>query len=228
MTKKNTYRVVSDTLNLVLFVKGFTLENEQKLYNQIRKRIQSADAPISITSYKDFIVRKFLIDFDAFCEQAEKEGEDFEESIDAAYEAIVGIYPPFSLEFICQDLNTDTFFSGVKSKFIHHLKEQIKTQHGETIPIGLSSIEDINHVEEFFKDNIVGQRDAIESLVKALKLMASGLSKHSSFLFVGPTGVGKTQLAKLLGERYSNNFYKINCAEYAGGMEPVQITWVLC
>ena len=219
MTKKNTYRVVSDTLNLVLFVKGFTLENEQKLYNQIRKRIQSADAPISITSYKDFIVRKFLIDFDAFCEQAEKEGEDFEESIDAAYEAIVGIYPPFSLEFICQDLNTDTFFSGVKSKFIHHLKEQIKTQHGETIPIGLSSIEDINHVEEFFKDNIVGQRDAIESLVKALKLMASGLSKHSSFLFVGPTGVGKTQLAKLLGERYSNNFYKINCAEYAGGHE---------
>ena len=38
-------------------------------------------------------------------------------------------------------------------------------------------------------------------------------------MFVGPTGVGKTQLAKLLGEKFSGNFYKINCAEYAGGHE---------
>jgi len=50
-------------------------------------------------------------------------------------------------------------------------------------------------------------------------LMASGLAKHSSFLFVGPTGVGKTQLGKLLGEQFSGNFYKVNCAEYAGGHE---------
>ena len=49
--------------------------------------------------------------------------------------------------------------------------------------------------------------------------MASGLSKHSSFLFVGPTGVGKTQLAKLLGESFSGNFFKVNCAEYASAHE---------
>ena len=49
--------------------------------------------------------------------------------------------------------------------------------------------------------------------------MASGLCKHSSFFFVGPTGVGKTELAKLLGAKFSGNFYKINCAEYAGAHE---------
>ena len=38
-------------------------------------------------------------------------------------------------------------------------------------------------------------------------------------MFLGPTGVGKTQLAKLLGQSYSGNFYKINCAEYSGGHE---------
>ena len=49
--------------------------------------------------------------------------------------------------------------------------------------------------------------------------MASGLAKHSSFLFVGRTGVGKSQLSKLVGEKFSGNFYKVNCAEYAGGHE---------
>jgi ATP-dependent Clp protease ATP-binding subunit ClpC len=83
----------------------------------------------------------------------------------------------------------------------------------------LSGIEDIKNLEDYFKENIVGQRRAIESIVKSLKLMASGLSGHSSFFFVGPTGVGKTQVGKLLGEKFSGNFYKINCAEYAGGHE---------
>jgi ATP-dependent Clp protease ATP-binding subunit ClpC len=55
--------------------------------------------------------------------------------------------------------------------------------------------------------------------MRSLKLMASGLADHSSFLFVGPTGVGKTQIAKLLGEKFNGNFYKVNCAEYAGGHE---------
>jgi ATP-dependent Clp protease ATP-binding subunit ClpC len=52
-----------------------------------------------------------------------------------------------------------------------------------------------------------------------MKLMASGLAKHSSFLFVGPTGVGKTQIAKILGEKFSGNFFKVNCAEYAHAHE---------
>jgi len=129
------------------------------------------------------------------------------------------LYPPFALEFICQDLNTDTFLSGVERKFLKHIKDQmhIKTEAG--LNVSLSGIEDINNLEEYFKDNIIGQRKALDAIIKSLKLMASGLSGHSSFLFVGPTGVGKTQVGKLLGERFSGNFYKINCAEYAGGHE---------
>jgi ATP-dependent Clp protease ATP-binding subunit ClpC len=61
-----------------------------------------------------------------------------------------------------------------------------------------------------FNTNIVGQDEAIDALINAMKLMASGLTKHSSFLFVGPTGVGKTQIAKILGEKFSGNFFKVN------------------
>ena len=85
--------------------------------------------------------------------------------------------------------------------------------------IQLSSIEELERLDNYLKDNIVGQRNAIQALMKSLKLMASGLAKHSSFLFVGPTGVGKTQLGRLVGGQFSGNFYKINCAEYAGAHE---------
>jgi DNA polymerase III delta prime subunit len=221
MSRKKTYRVVSEELNLVLFLKGFSLEQEQKLYNSVRDKIKNAEAPISIESYKNFIVKKFLIDSEAFFDQIPDDLDVMIEAVDSAYNAIVEMYPPFALEFVCQDLNTDTFMSGVKGKFLKHLQQQLGAEPlpTQTEPIALSSIEDILHVEEHLKENIIGQRGAINSLINSLKLMASGLTKHSSFLFVGPTGVGKTQLAKLLGEKFSNNFYKINCAEYAGGHE---------
>ena len=220
MSKKKTYRVVCPELDLVLFVKGYTLGEEQKLYNSLKAKILKEDKPIKIEDYKTFIVKKFMIDVDAFFalfEDSDAMGST--EAIDAAYDAIVGLYPPFALEFICQDLNTDTFLSGVERKFLKRLKDQMHMKTDAGFNVSLSGIEDINHLEKYFKDNIIGQRKALDAIIKSLKLMASGLSGHSSFLFVGPTGVGKTQVGKLLGEKFSGNFYKINCAEYAGGHE---------
>ena len=218
MSKKKTYRVVSTDLDLVLFVKGFSLGEEQKLYNSLRGKILKEDKPIKIEDYKNFIVRKFLVDVDAFFEMLPEDHDDVVEAVNSAYEAIIGLYPPFSLEFICTDLNTDTFMAGVERRFLKHIRDHLQAK-GNITGLSLSSLEDIENIETYFNDNIVGQRDALAALVKSLKLMASGLAKHSSFLFVGPTGVGKTQVGKLMGDRFNGNFYKINCAEYAGGHE---------
>ena len=220
MSKKKTYRVVCPELDLVLFVKGYTLAEEQKIYNSIRAKILREDTPIKIEDYKTFIVKKFMLDVDAFFALVEDcEVIDVPDAVDSAYEAIVGLYPPFALEFICQDLNTDTFLSGVERKFLKHIKDQMHMKSEEGFDTALSSIEDINTLEDYFKSNIIGQRKALDAIIKSLKLIASGLSGHSSFMFVGPTGVGKTQVGKLLGEKFSGNFYKVNCAEYAGGHE---------
>ncbi|MGL5972920.1 MAG: ATP-dependent Clp protease ATP-binding subunit [Oscillospiraceae bacterium] len=60
----------------------------------------------------------------------------------------------------------------------------------------------ITDIENQLKTNIIGQYDAIKSVSKAIKRSKIGLNDKNkplgSFLFLGPTGVGKTQLAKEL------------------------------
>ena len=226
--KSKSYKVVCDDLNLVIFVKGFSLEEERSLYLELRKLISKASAPIDIPDYKKFVVSKFVVDAETIFERLEENSDNVDDAVDSLYEAIINVYPPFSLEFICGDLNSDTFFKSMNSAVAQAIHAQIKKIRGTNLPmedlvpptsIQLSSIEDLTGLNNFLEDNIVGQRKAISSLLQALKLMAAGLSQHASFFFVGPTGVGKTELAKLLGQKYSGNYYKINCAEYAGAHE---------
>lgn len=61
----------------------------------------------------------------------------------------------------------------------------------------LLSLEDILH------KRVIGQDDAVNAVSRAIRRNRAGLSKKmrpSSFIFVGPTGVGKTELAKALAE----------------------------
>jgi ATP-dependent Clp protease ATP-binding subunit ClpA len=225
MTKK-TYRAVCPEIEKVLLVKGFSLDDEKRLYDSIKDKILQAEENIDVFDYKKFIIQKFLVNAKDFLKSLPKDEEESSAIINIVYESIVRIYPPYSLEFICQDINTDIFFKDIKGKLGgKKLAEKLKNLNSLTDinnsenTIMVSSLEDIKRIESYFKENIIGQKDAIAAVVKAMKLMASGLSKHCSFLFVGPTGVGKTQLAKLLGGSFSGNFFKVNCAEYASAHE---------
>lgn len=220
MTEKKTYRVVSPSLNLVLFVKAFSPDEERDVYNKIRGKVEAAEGLINITEYKEFIVKHFLVDHQGFLDDLPEDYEDdLVEAYDSAYEAIVELYPPFSIDFICTDLNTTTFMTGIGGKILEQLRKKAEKNQTPPPSNGLSSIEQIESAKQFFEDNIIGQKKAIDTVIKGLKLTAAGLADHNSFLFVGPTGVGKTQLGKLLGEVYGGNFYKVNCAEFAGGHE---------
>lgn len=225
MTKK-TYRAVCPEIEKVLLVKGFSLDDEKRLYDSIKDKILQAEENIDVFDYKKFIIQKFLVNAKDFLKGLPKDEEESSAIINIVYESIVRIYPPYSLEFICQDINTDIFFKDIKGKLGgKKLAEKLKNLNSLTDvnnsenAVMVSSLEDIKHIESYFKENIIGQKDAIAAVVKAMKLIASGLSKHCSFLFVGPTGVGKTQLAKLLGGSFSGNFFKVNCAEYASAHE---------
>ena len=217
---KNVYRAVCRDLNTVLLIKGMTLEEEKALYWVIKKRVKDSETPVNLEDYKKYLVKKFVVDMDSIMNYiATSDMYEEEEIYDIVYDQIINLYPNFSMNFICTELNSNTFMRGLEeSTLFDRLKKTIEGE-AEDPDINLSSLEDIKSAERSFKKNILGQDQAIASVIKALKLTATGLSQGTSFLFVGPTGVGKTELAKILGDKYSGNFYKVNCAEYAGGHE---------
>src|SRR4051794_26636928 len=65
-------------------------------------------------------------------------------------------------------------------------------------------VEKLIHMEERLHERVVGQDEAVEAVSKALRRSRAGLSDPNrpigSFLFLGPTGVGKTELARALAE----------------------------
>ena len=66
-----------------------------------------------------------------------------------------------------------------------------------------SEYEKISKLEQTLKSKVIGQDEAINALVKAIKRNKVQLSKRrrpASFIFVGPTGVGKTELVKVLAQ----------------------------
>ncbi|MBQ9311918.1 MAG: ATP-dependent Clp protease ATP-binding subunit [Bacteroidales bacterium] len=76
-------------------------------------------------------------------------------------------------------------------------------------------------IEKILKNKIIGQDDAIEKIAKAVKRSRTGLKDPNrpigSFIFVGPTGVGKTFLAKSLAEYLfdsDKNLIRIDMSEY--------------
>ena len=60
----------------------------------------------------------------------------------------------------------------------------------------------VTEIRDWFRSRIIGQRDAIEAIVQMITLFKAGLQDAhrpiGTFLFVGPTGVGKTELARAL------------------------------
>jgi ATP-dependent Clp protease ATP-binding subunit ClpA len=81
-----------------------------------------------------------------------------------------------------------------------------------------SDKERLKALEAELKSVLFGQNHAIEQLVKAIKLSRSGLGNPlkpiGSFLFSGPTGVGKTELAKQLARVLGVNFLRFDMSEY--------------
>ncbi len=70
-----------------------------------------------------------------------------------------------------------------------------------------SDFSKLRHLENDILERIIGQNDAVSLVAKAVKRSRIQTSAHrrpSSFIFVGPTGVGKTELAKVLSEQLFN------------------------
>lgn len=76
-------------------------------------------------------------------------------------------------------------------------------------------------IEEYLEKKVVGQKNALQSVSNAIRRSRAGLSDESrpigSFVFLGPTGVGKTELTKALAEYLFNDrnaMTRLDMSEY--------------
>ena len=96
----------------------------------------------------------------------------------------------------------------------------IKTE----VPVGEASKtekERLLNLDEILHRRVVGQNEAVSAVASALKRARSGLNREhkpiGTFLFVGPTGVGKTETAKALAEAYfgaDDKMIRLHMSEY--------------
>ena len=94
-----------------------------------------------------------------------------------------------------------------------------------------SETQQLNNLENELHKKIIGQEEAIKSITKAIKRSRVGINNPNkplcSFLFLGPTGVGKTEISKVLA--YSlfgdeNMIIRIDMSEY---MEPHSVSKII-
>lgn len=80
----------------------------------------------------------------------------------------------------------------------------------------------LKHLEETIGKRVIGQEDAVRAVAQAVRRSRSGLTERNrpiaTFLFLGPTGVGKTETAKALAEQLFNDeraLVRLDMSEYS-------------
>ena len=118
-----------------------------------------------------------------------------------------------------QKLLNRTNFSITKAEIVEELSKAVKiptdqlgsgTKTDDTVSIGT--------IEKAIKKQLFGQDEAVDTVMDRVTVARAGLKSHSKpigvYLMVGPTGTGKTEMAKLLGENLHMKLLRFDMGEY--------------
>ncbi len=198
---KNKFIVYSHTLDRFIPIRKLP---EGELEELVRQIIDVITTPkFSITEYVTFILSNLVVGYEYVMEECQEDGAP-----EALFECVTEIYQGFSLEMINKTVNS--FIDASDSPQQKSKKRKAMT------------FKDFSGIEQQIKKLIVGQDEPIIEIMKQLRLMKSGLCDNSNLFFIGPTGVGKTELAKILSDKVLGSrkkLLKINCGEYSNSHE---------
>lgn len=83
---------------------------------------------------------------------------------------------------------------------------------------GKTENKQIVNIESFIKEKLYGQDAAVDAVLDKIYVAKAGMKPHNkpigNFLFLGPTGTGKTELAKLLSENLGMKLLRFDMSEY--------------
>jgi ATP-dependent Clp protease ATP-binding subunit ClpA len=102
-------------------------------------------------------------------------------------------------------------------------RDLVAEQISKITGIGIDNIENtnsdkINNLESGIKDRLYGQDHVVDQVLERIYISQAGLNNiqkpMASYLFLGPTGTGKTELAKLLSEHLDMKLLKYDMSEF--------------
>lgn len=120
-----------------------------------------------------------------------------------------------------------------KFNLIRLLKDDIAEVLADSTGIDVSKLQEdesmkLKNLEKNLQEHVIGQNEAVSSVSRAIRRARVGLKDEKrpigSFLFLGPTGVGKTELSKALAEELfdnENSLIRIDMSEF---MEPNSVS----
>jgi len=238
--KTNSIKAFSAELNSIIHIKRLTERQNKILFNKLTRFIKkSASGEFDFVKYVKIVIGDALTTeekktFVSRMEEAMKVKDAVQDPLleykllGAYYGAITEFYPDLRIEYVCYEINEvlpeslllESLVSESKQDQEFKKKLEEKTKKKKKVKEKpLSSLKSIEDLEKFLKKNIIGQDEAIRAVRDAVKLKAAEFSTHMNLFFIGKTGRGKTQLARKLGEKYSDHFWVINCAEFTNGHE---------
>ena len=114
------------------------------------------------------------------------------------------------------ELYPDDQMTVTKNSISHVLAKVCKVEH---LADSNADDEHLDTLYERINAKIYGQDEALKSVVEAVQMSRAGLLEENkpvaSLLFVGPTGVGKTEVARVLAHEMGMNLVRFDMSEYA-------------
>jgi len=198
MTPKGNYIVYSQVLDCFIKVRTVNGEFIGDVFEQLDSLITKPG--FRMVDFAKFITQAFVVNFTALS----KKFGDAGVFVEAAYEAVTEVYPSLTADIACKHFNLGgEDEEGEPSVHSYNLKK-------------------LQQICSGIKKKVIGQEEAVNSVVDALKLMNTGFETFTSLFFIGPTGVGKTEVARQVASQYfkdDKKLIKINCAEYSNPHE---------
>ena len=211
---------------------------ERRLPDKAIDVIDEAGAYARIEAYKKQVASKDEADKDeAFKEEASKDAtakdDTASKNIEGSDADSMTVNEPVPLFYTANAQNPELFETAKKAA-----SSTVQNGHVETIEISLPLIETVvskiaripqrsvgesekdklRDLETRLKERIFGQDEAVSAVVRAVKRSRAGFRADgkpvANFLFAGPTGVGKTELARQLAEILGVAMLRFDMSEY--------------
>ncbi|MFP3021984.1 MAG: ATP-dependent chaperone ClpB [Wolbachia sp.] len=183
-------------------------ENSKQRLKKINEEIESLNSKFADLSSKWQMEKNKIAKIQETAEKLDNARKDLElaqrnGNLGRAGELMYGVIPQLEDELKNQEKVTDSFLK--KEVTESDIANIVSKWTG--IPVDNmmhSEKEKLLNMENEIGKRVIGQRDAIEAISNAVRRSRSGVQDTNrpfgSFLFLGPTGVGKTELAKSLAE----------------------------